>query len=181
MPRAADVRTRRAYFDCRYGQLHVHTAFPATGGFDERVTLFCVHPAGASGRVFGRFLALAAGQRSVYAADLPGCGESDPSPSADPAEAGAALADLAAELRLRQLDVLGIGSGAAVAVELALAKPTLVRGIVLAGDVPAARADLLARTPGAARVHGLEAAAFPAGRLDEVAAELVRRVDTLLR
>ena len=24
------VRTRRAYFDCRYGQLHVRTAFPAT-------------------------------------------------------------------------------------------------------------------------------------------------------
>jgi Tol biopolymer transport system component len=29
------VRTRRAYFDCRFGQLHVRTAFPTTGGFDE--------------------------------------------------------------------------------------------------------------------------------------------------
>ena len=33
------VRTRRAYFDCKFGQLHVRTAFPATGGFDEGVTL----------------------------------------------------------------------------------------------------------------------------------------------
>jgi len=28
------VRTRRAYFDLKFGQLHVRTAFPATGGFD---------------------------------------------------------------------------------------------------------------------------------------------------
>ena len=41
------VRTRRAYFDCRFGQLHVRTAFPATGGFDEQVTL--VLPASARG------------------------------------------------------------------------------------------------------------------------------------
>jgi hypothetical protein len=27
------------YVDCRYGQLHVHTAFPSNGGFDERVPL----------------------------------------------------------------------------------------------------------------------------------------------
>ena len=38
------VRTRRAYFDCTFGQLHVRTAFPTTGGFDEQVTLFCLHP-----------------------------------------------------------------------------------------------------------------------------------------
>ena len=34
----ASVRTRRAYFDFRFGQLHVRTAFPTTGGFDEQVT-----------------------------------------------------------------------------------------------------------------------------------------------
>src|SRR5580692_4744019 len=36
------VRTRRAYFDFKYGQLHVRTAFPGTGGFDEQVTLICL-------------------------------------------------------------------------------------------------------------------------------------------
>src|ERR1700690_2225125 len=114
------VRSRRAYFDCRYGQLHVRTAFPATGGFDEQVTLFCLHPAGSSSRIFSRFMPLAAVQRSVYAADLPGCGESDPPATSGPVEAAAGIGDLAADLRLRQLDVLGFREGSAVAVELAL-------------------------------------------------------------
>ena len=75
------VRTRRAYFDFKFGQLHVRTAFPTTGGFDEEVTLICVHPIDASSRTFTRFLIELADVRSVYAPDLPGCGESDPSPT----------------------------------------------------------------------------------------------------
>src|SRR5258707_15841131 len=76
------VRTRRAYFDCRFGQLHVRTAFPTTGGFDEQVTLFCLHADQSSSRAFARFLPEVADVRSVYAPDLPGLGESDPSPTA---------------------------------------------------------------------------------------------------
>jgi len=30
------VNLRRLYVDCRYGQLHVHSAFPSSGGFDEQ-------------------------------------------------------------------------------------------------------------------------------------------------
>src|SRR5208283_1692707 len=78
------VRTRRAYFDCKFGQLHVRTAFPTTGGFDEQVTLFCLHSAHGTSRSFGRFLPLIADERSVYAPDLPGCGESDSPPAAAP-------------------------------------------------------------------------------------------------
>ena len=37
------IRTRRTYFDCQFGQLHVRTAFPSSGGFDEQVTLICLH------------------------------------------------------------------------------------------------------------------------------------------
>jgi len=132
----ATVRTRRAYFDFRDGQLHVRTAFPTTGGFDEQVTLFCLHGAQGSSRVFARLLPVIADVRSVYAPDLPGCGESDPSPGATLADSAAAVADLAADLRLRQIDLLGIETGAAVALELAAAKPDLVRRLVLIG-VPA--------------------------------------------
>jgi pimeloyl-ACP methyl ester carboxylesterase len=127
------VRTRRAYFDFKHGQLHVRTAFPTTGGFDEQVTLFCLHGAQASSRVFARLLPLIADVRSVYAPDLPGCGESDPSPNATIGEAAGAVADLAADLRLRQIDLLGVQTGAAVALELAAAKPELVRRLVLIG------------------------------------------------
>ena len=136
MPAQA-VRTRRAYFDCRFGQLHVRTAFPATGGFDEQVTLFCLHAEQSSSRAFARFLPEIADVRSVYAPDLPGLGESDPSPTASFSEAASAVSDLADDLRLRQIDVLGIHSGARAALDLAAARPALVRRLVLAGVVAA--------------------------------------------
>jgi pimeloyl-ACP methyl ester carboxylesterase len=132
MPAQA-VRTRRAYFDCRFGQLHVRTAFPATGGFDEQVTLFCLHADQSSSRAFDRFLPEIADVRSVYAPDLPGLGESDPSPTSGFAEAAGAVSDLADDLRLRQIDLLGIHSGARAALDLAAARPALVRRLVLAG------------------------------------------------
>lgn len=132
MPAPA-VRTRRAYFDCRFGQLHVRTAFPSTGGFDEQVTLFCLHADQSSSRAFIRFLPEIADVRSVYAPDLPGLGESDPSPNASLAEAAGAVSDLADGLRLRQIDVLGLYSGGRAALDLAAARPTLVRRVVLAG------------------------------------------------
>ena len=132
------VRTRRAYFDCKFGQLHVRTAFPTTGGFDEQVPLFCLHPAEASSRTFSRFLPEIADVRSVYAPDLPGCGESDASPGRSSAEAAAAISDLANGLRLRQIDLLGFQFGAAVALDLAAARPELVRRLVLIGLTAAA-------------------------------------------
>jgi pimeloyl-ACP methyl ester carboxylesterase len=133
---AAAVRTRRAYFDCRFGQLHVRTAFPATGGFDEQVTLFCLHSDQGSSGTFARFLPEMADVRSVYAPDLPGLGESDPSPTSGVDAAADAISDLADDLRLRQIDVLGLHSGARVSLDLAAARPALVRRLVLVG-VPA--------------------------------------------
>jgi pimeloyl-ACP methyl ester carboxylesterase len=140
------VRTRRAYFDCRFGQLHVRTAFPTTGGFDEGVTLVCLHSREGSSRSFARFLPEIADDRSVYAPDLPGFGESDAAPILDRAdvgradvgraEAACAIGDLAMDLRLRQIDLLGVRFGAAVAIDLASARPELVRRLVLVGAPP---------------------------------------------
>src|SRR5215469_16355506 len=77
--RAASVepRVRRGYFECRCGQLHVHNAIPPGGGFEEGTPLLCLHQASGSGRVFQKLLVLAGRDRSVYAPDMPGCGESD--------------------------------------------------------------------------------------------------------
>ena len=137
------VRTRRAYFDCKFGQLHVRTAFPTTGGFDEQATLFCLHPIEGSSRTFSRFLTELAELRSVYAPDLPGYGESDSSPMRSIADAATAISDLANDLRLRQIDLLGIQYGAEVALELASARPELVRRLVLAGVATAERLNLV--------------------------------------
>jgi pimeloyl-ACP methyl ester carboxylesterase len=138
-PSPISVRTRRAYFDCRFGQLHVRTAFPTTGGFDEQVTLFCLHPIDSSSRVFSRFLPEIADTRSVYAPDLPGYGESDSSPARSMADAAGAISDLANDLRLRQIDLLGVQYGAGVAAELAVSRPELIRRLVLVGVPPGER------------------------------------------
>jgi pimeloyl-ACP methyl ester carboxylesterase len=152
---AETVRTRRAYFDCRFGQLHVRTAFPATGGFDEQVTLFCLHIDQSSSRMFVRFLPEIAELRSVYAPDLPGRGESDPSPLGGVADAAGAISDLANDLRLRQIDLLGVHSGGAVALELAAARPELVRRLVLVGFPNADRLQAV-KQPGLVMRTGME-------------------------
>jgi pimeloyl-ACP methyl ester carboxylesterase len=122
------------YVDCRFGQMHVHTAFPSNGGFDERVPLVCVHPSPLTGRVFRRLLAELGQDRSVYAPDLPGHGESDaPEVAPSVAEYAAAVGDLIDTLRLREVDLLGHQSGSLVAAELAACRPGRVRRVVLAG------------------------------------------------
>jgi pimeloyl-ACP methyl ester carboxylesterase len=130
----AVVNLRRAYFECRYGQLHVRTAFPSTGGFDERTPLLCLHAGPGSSRSFAAFLSAMATDRSVYAADMPGCGESDPPPAQlTVADYAAAIGDFLGNLRLRHVDVLGYHEGAAIAAELAIGQPALVRKLVFAG------------------------------------------------
>ena len=157
VPVPIKVRTRRAYFDFAHGQLHVRTAFPGTGGFDELVTLICLHPAQASSRTFARFLPEIATVRSAYAPDLPGCGESDPAPDNSIAQAAAAVFHLARDLRLRKIDLLGFQSGAAVAMELAATQAPLVRRLVLI-DVPAAERLSTLKQPALVLRTRLEAA-----------------------
>lgn len=170
------VRTRRAYFDCQFGQMHVRTAFPTTGGFDELATLACLHPSDASSRTFSRILPLLADVRSVYAPDLPGYGESDSSPARSVADAAAAVGDFAGGLRLRQIDLLGVGYGAAVAVELALAKPELVRCLVL---IDLAAAERLAQVKQPYQV--LDVISYGDHPFDAAPRELALQIDAFLR
>ena len=130
----ASPRLRRAYFECRYGQLHVHNAIPNGGGFDELTTLICLHGGAGSGRMFLELSKRLGTSRSIYSPDLPGCGESDN--AAGPLSVAAyaeAISDFVDSMRFRQVDLLGAGAGAAVAVELAVGRPKVVRKVCVVG------------------------------------------------
>lgn len=128
------VNLRRAYFDSRYGQLHVRTAFPNTGGFDERTPLVLLHSSPATSRAFVPLLPELGTDRSLYAADTPGCGESDaPGDAPTIADYAAAIGDLLDGLRLRQVDLLGCHTGSAIAAEVAIARPAQVRRVAFVG------------------------------------------------
>ena len=149
----AQPRLRRGYFECRYGQLHVHNAIPAGGGFEEGTPLLCLHSIPHSGRFFRPFLTVVGLGRSIFAPDLPGFGDSDPpAPRAGVAEHAAAIADFLDGMRLRQVDLLGHGFGAAVAAELAATRPAQVRRLVLVS--PPLRADAAEPAPMAPAADG---------------------------
>jgi pimeloyl-ACP methyl ester carboxylesterase len=149
------VNLRRAYFDCRYGQLHARTAFPNTGGFDERTPLVLLHDAAGSSRTFAPLLPILGTDRSLYAADTPGCGESDPAPpSASLADHAAAICDLLDGLRLREVDLLGYDAGSAIAAEVAIARPRQVRRVAFVGLPVPAVAERTASAPQARPAAG---------------------------
>jgi pimeloyl-ACP methyl ester carboxylesterase len=142
LPAPTEPRVRRAYFDCRYGQSHVHYAIPAGGGFDEATPLLCIAGAPGSGRFFRPLLVPLGRDRCVYAPDLPGCGESDPAPAhAGAADLAAALGDLIDSMLLRQIDILAHESGVAIALALAQQRPTQVARMVLSPDTEAVRGE----------------------------------------
>ena len=134
------ARLRRTYFDCRYGQLHVHQAIPPGGGFDEATALLCIAGAAGEGRFFQALLGPLGADRSIYAPDLPGCGQSDaPTGPSGSEQYAFALLDLLDSLRQRRVDVLAQAEGAAVALALAVARPgTLLRRAVCSAPPPRA-------------------------------------------
>ena len=151
LPQPAVVHVRRSYAESRFGQIHLSTAYPSGGGFDERTPVVCLHHSGGSGRLFGPVLRELGNDRSVYAPDLPGHGSSDAANSrATVADLAAAIGDFIDSLRLRGVDLAGYQLDALIAAELAIARPQLVRRVLLWG-VPSYsaqdRAALLQNVP----------------------------------
>lgn len=134
IPQPAVVHVRRSYADCRYGQIHVWTAYPSGGGFDERTPILCLHHAGGSGRLFAPVLRELGHDRSIYAPDFPGHGSSDvPTSRASVVDLAGAIGDFIDSLRLRAIDVVGYQLGALAAAELAIARPQQIRRVMLWG------------------------------------------------
>jgi pimeloyl-ACP methyl ester carboxylesterase len=68
----------------------------------------------------------------VYAPDTPGFGDSD-APASQPsvADYAGAMLDFIEQMRFRKIDLLGYHTGSLIAAEIALAKPDLVRKLVM--------------------------------------------------
>ena len=76
-------------------------ALPELGRGDEGTALVCLHDEGVSGREFQELLPLLGRDRSVYAPDLPGSGESDaPTQRASVGDLAAAVGDFIGEIAL---------------------------------------------------------------------------------
>lgn len=132
-PRSAP-RLRRAYHECRYGQLHLHNAIPSGGGFDELTSVICLHGPGETGRAFMPLLLALGEARSVYAPDLPGTGESDPAPGETAVESAVcAVTDFVDSMRIRLFDLVVHGAMAPAALALLQARDQSVRRIVVLG------------------------------------------------
>ena len=128
------AKLRRMYIDCRYGQLHLTTAFPRSGGFDEGKPLVYLHTEGGSGAEFNPCAALLGMDRSVYAPDLPGTGASDgPAGRTTLENQAAGIMDLLDQLGLREVDMIGSGRGAQIALELAAARGPAIRRLMVTG------------------------------------------------
>lgn len=129
---------RRAYYDCRYGQLHLHNAIPAGGGFDELTPVICIPGAGQTGRIFLPWLTPLGYQRSVYAPDMPGTGESDAAPGVSAVEAAVhAVIDFVDAMRIRKFDLVAREQGCDVAVKVLAQRTASVRRVVLLGTTGA--------------------------------------------
>jgi pimeloyl-ACP methyl ester carboxylesterase len=133
-PAGTAPRLRRAYYECRYGQLHLHNAIPAGGGFDELTPVICIHAPGETGRVFMPVLSALGVARSVYAPDLPGAGESDPAPGETALDSAVqAIGDFVDSMRIRMFDLIARGAAASVAQRLLEARGQAVRRVVVLG------------------------------------------------
>lgn len=126
---------RRAYADCRYGQLHYVRAAPsAPGAFP---TLVLLHQNPSSWLEYVYLIEALASDREVIAFDTPGNGMSDgPSGPMSMQDYAAAFADGMDALGLghdKPVDVFGFHTGAFLAAELALHRPNRVGRLVLSG------------------------------------------------
>jgi len=133
-PQPAVVHLRRSYAENRHGQIHLWTAYPSGGGFDEGTPVVCLHHSGGSGRLFTPMMRELGSDRSVYAPDLPGHGSSDAGGSKmTVADLADAVGDFLDGMRLRTIDLFGHQLGALVATELAILRPQQVRRVMLWG------------------------------------------------
>lgn len=120
---------RRGYVDGRFGQIHYRIAAPAQS---SRRPLLLFHMSPYSGAIYERFAREMGRDRAAIAVDTPGFGASD-APPAPPeiADYAAAMGDVMDALGFRDVDLMGYHTGAKIALEVAIQRPSQVHRLVM--------------------------------------------------
>jgi len=125
------VGITRRYTYGPFGQVHLYEA--GERGTGQR-PMVCFHQSPLSGRTFDVFMRALAGERYLVAPDTPGYGQSDAPPEAlsiaGYAEAHGTVIDAMA---LGEIDVIGVHTGARIAVEFTRQRRGQVKHVVLFG------------------------------------------------
>ncbi len=133
-----DVTIRRAYTECRFGQMHFVEGRPKAGT-TLKTPLILLHQNPSSSLEYRFLLKEMAQDRVVIALDTPGNGMSDRPPEAQSiAGYAAAFADGLTALGFGEngsgkVDVFGFHSGTYYVSELAVSRPDLIRRPVMSG------------------------------------------------
>lgn len=129
MSRSDDIagRVHRAYAWGRDSQIHYRRSGPA----GARSPLLLIHGAQGASGTFEAFMSDMGRERSVIAPDLPGTGMSDALKNPGAAAFADTMLEVVADLGLGMVDVLAVGDGGEVAVEMARQQPDVVRKLIL--------------------------------------------------
>lgn len=139
---------RRAYVDCRFGQLHFHAAEPETHAI-AAPTLVLLHQNPSSSVEYRALIEDMAQDRRVYAFDTPGYGMSDrPDAPQSMTSYACAIADGIRALGLTDagpIDLYGFHTGTLLAIELAADLGDRVGRLALTGIPLMNEEDRIAR------------------------------------
>ncbi len=135
---AQDIIYKKGYVDGPFGQIHYHSAWPASGQGDKTPVVF-FHQNPKSAEEYRPLVEPVGRSRLAIAFDTPGYGESErPNEPQDMVGLANAMADALEALGYGEdgkgkVDVFGFHTGVFIASELALQRPDLVRRVVMSG------------------------------------------------
>jgi len=128
-----DGRTMQDYVDIPGGQLHMRRTPEAAGR-----PLFVQHDAASDNNVVDKVTRQFAGQRSTFALDLPGNGESDNTIGTDNvtvARYAAVVGQAMDSLGMKEADFYGMWGGGLVGLDLAIQRPAAIRHLAMSNVI----------------------------------------------
>ena len=119
----------RKYIEGKFGQIHLRISEPIK---NELRPILCIHLSPLSGIVYEKFLSVKSLNRVVIAPDTPGYGMSD-GPDSQPniEDYSKTMLHLVNKLNLKEIDIIGYGTGSKIAFQMGLTKPEIIKHTIL--------------------------------------------------